>query len=167
VTIDLRTATTRDIAGIQRVQKLAGLKTSGPEVIRAAVADDNRIILVALLDGRIAGWAKTHHWDYADGLASAGHYLGGISVEPGARRRGIGVALTAARLDWIFDRTDEAWYVANSTNVASIALHTRWGFEEIARGRRFHTSRFDASGGVLFRAYSSKVLTMAKAARSR
>jgi GNAT superfamily N-acetyltransferase len=57
----------------------------------------------------------------------------GWIVHPEYRRRGIAAALTEARLDWISDQADKAWYFANARNAASIALHASFAFEEVTR----------------------------------
>ena len=97
----------------------------------------------------VVGWAKTHHWDYGDGPALPGHYLGGVTVRPDFRRRGIATELTGARLQWIWERAHRAWYVVNARNQASLAMHRKWGFREVARGPRFHSVKFDGGEGVL------------------
>jgi aminoglycoside 6'-N-acetyltransferase I len=104
------------------------------------------------VNDEIIGWGKTHFWSYADGPAPAGHYLGGVTVSPESRRQGIARALTQARLDWIWDRSDAAWYVVNPDNLASIELHRQWGFIEVARAARLHTTNFTGGTGLLFRA---------------
>ncbi len=68
------------------------------------------------------------------------------------RRRGIGHALTVARLRWLSERTTRVYYVANARNEASLALHARLGFEELARGPSFHGFTFEGGEGVLCRA---------------
>jgi L-amino acid N-acyltransferase YncA len=72
------------------------------------------------------------------------------------RRQGVAAALTEARLLWIWERADSAWYVVNSRNQASLALHQPWGFEEVARGPGFHTVTFDGGEGLLLRASRPK-----------
>jgi aminoglycoside 6'-N-acetyltransferase I len=126
----------------------------GPDP-RPAIADPDRIILVSEADGVVVGWAKTHHYLGASGAAPAGHYLGGVSVLTDFRRRGIGDALTLARLDWIWDRASDCWFIANARNVASVALHERFGFEEVARASEFHGTTFDGGEGILFHLSSS------------
>jgi aminoglycoside 6'-N-acetyltransferase I len=119
---------------------------------RDAISDSNRRAIVAEVDGALVGWAKTHYYDEASGAAPAGHYLGGVTVHPDFRRRGIGSALTLARLDWIWIRETDAWFVTNARNTASIALHAKFGFAEVARAGEFHGTTFDGGVGILFRA---------------
>ncbi|MBT2586917.1 GNAT family N-acetyltransferase [Arthrobacter sp. ISL-95] len=100
----------------------------------------------------VVGWAKTHLWDYGDGPALPGHYLGGVTVRPDFRRRGIAAELTGARVQWIWERAEVAWFVVNASNHASLTLHRGFGFQEVARGPAFHSVRFDGGEGVLLRA---------------
>ncbi len=82
-----------------------------------------------------------------------GWYLTGVVIEPAMRRRGIATALTQHRLRTIAARgAGEAYYFANSINRASIDLHGRLGFEEIARDFQFPGATFGGGGiGILFR----------------
>jgi GNAT superfamily N-acetyltransferase len=65
--------------------------------------------------------------------ARAGFYLSGVLVDPVWRRRGIGAALTRARLDWVFAPADEVFYVTGADNLASLRLHAVLGFHEMKR----------------------------------
>jgi ribosomal protein S18 acetylase RimI-like enzyme len=65
--------------------------------------------------------------------APAGYYLSGVLVDPVWRRRGIGAALTRARLDWVFAPADEVFYVTGADNLASLRLHAVLGFHEMKR----------------------------------
>ncbi|GGF33709.1 hypothetical protein GCM10011399_28580 [Subtercola lobariae] len=106
---------------------------------------------MATMNGTIIGWAKTHYWNYSDGAASAGHYLGGVTVARHFRRIGVADKLTAVRLEWIWQRAAEAWCVISPKNLASIALHQRFGFREMARSDRFHTTTFNGAEGILYK----------------
>jgi aminoglycoside 6'-N-acetyltransferase I len=117
----------------------------------AEPGDAERLVLEAVIGDEVVGRAKTHHFDTDSGAAPAGHYLGGVSVLPEFRRRGIGHALTSARLDWIRERAPEAWFFTNARNDASIALHATFGFVEVARASEFHGVTFDGGEGILFR----------------
>ncbi|MCD4852387.1 GNAT family N-acetyltransferase [Arthrobacter sp. AK01] len=161
----IRPADPSDVAGILAADLAAG-RTSSADAerfaagISAAVADPARLVVVAEAHddanaeggSGVVGWAKTHFWDYPDGLALAGHYLGGVTVRPDFRRRGLAAELTAVRLGWIWEQAEEAWYVVNARNEASLALHRKWGFREVARGGGFHTVTFDGGEGVLLMA---------------
>jgi GNAT superfamily N-acetyltransferase len=106
----------------------------------------------AQADGALLGYAKTHRYPAPDGAAPAGHYLGGIVVRPAARRRGVGRALTEARLAWIWERADAAYYLANARNTASVALHAGLGFRQVASGASFQAVTFDGGCGLVFEA---------------
>jgi aminoglycoside 6'-N-acetyltransferase I len=93
----------------------------------------DRVVLVAVMQGEVVGVAKTHLHPDPDGGAPAGHYLGGVVVAPGFRRRGVGSALTRARLEWIWSRASVAYYFTNELNAASIRMHETLGFRPVAR----------------------------------
>ncbi|PFG42236.1 acetyltransferase (GNAT) family protein [Isoptericola jiangsuensis] len=137
-----------DLAAVMRLQWAAGLSADAG-ALRAAVVDDDRLVVVAAVDGEVVGWAKTHRYRVADGAARAGHYLGGVTVHPRWRRHGIGTLLTTARMEWLAVRTDRVHYLVNARNGESIALHRRWGFVEVARARSFHGVTFAGGSGVL------------------
>jgi ribosomal protein S18 acetylase RimI-like enzyme len=145
-----RDAVPADIGNIRRLQREAARREFTDPYLESVLEADDRNLTVAYLGGALVGWGKTHYWPDRDGEAGAGHYLAGVTVAPKYRQRGIGRDLTAARLDWIWARADEAWYVADKSNVGSIRLHEFFGFRLVARGSHFHTSTFDYRGGVLF-----------------
>ncbi|MGP5071520.1 hypothetical protein ACTXI0_03835 [Arthrobacter rhombi] len=64
----------------------------------------------------------------------------------------IAARLTQKRLDWIWARSHEAWYVVNARNTASLELNRRWNFASVAEAARFHTTIFAGGRGMLFRA---------------
>lgn len=158
--VTVRVAAVDDLPAIERVQDAAGqaLLLDG---IRAAILDGERQVLVAEVAGDesgsdgladVVGWAKTHRHPWNDGGAPAGHYLGGVTVDPAWRRRGVATALTDVRMAWIAGRADRAFFVVNARNAASIALHERWGFREVARAASFHGVTFAGGEGLLLAA---------------
>jgi GNAT superfamily N-acetyltransferase len=109
---------------------------------------------VATLDGRVIGYGKAAFFSPPPGspanVAPAGWYLTGVVIRPELRRRGVGLALTAARLKWIRERSPRAYYFANERNRASIDLHGALGFVELTRDFQHPGARFQGGGGVLF-----------------
>ncbi len=103
--------------------------------------------MLATINGEIAGAAKTHQHAERDGHAPAGHYLGGVVVGPQWRRQGVGSLLTKARLEWIWQRSDRAFYFTNEHNDASIELHRRFGFIPIFTGPTIRGVPADSEGG--------------------
>ncbi|WP_287929785.1 N-acetyltransferase [Arthrobacter sp.] len=150
--VTVRPATDLDIPGILDINARAGRPANTAGSLALAIEDPGRLVVVANASGGMAGWAKTHYWDHPDAAAPSGHYLGGVTVLPEDRRRGVATALTDARLDWIWQRSDAAWYVVNVDNLPSIALHRRWGFSEAARAPQFHTTQFTGGVGLLMKA---------------
>jgi GNAT superfamily N-acetyltransferase len=119
------------------------------------VADDGVCLLVATAGGETCGFATAAWFEPPEGAppdgAPAGWYLFGIIVREGWRRRGIGARLTEARLAWIAERADEAYYFANALNRASLDLHERLGFRELTRSFSFPGASFQGGTGVLSR----------------
>jgi ribosomal protein S18 acetylase RimI-like enzyme len=99
--------------------------------------------------GRVLAFAPDR--DAPPDIAPPGYYLMGLVVRHDHRRRGVGGALTRARLGWISERASEAWYFANARNVASIALHQPFGFDEVTRTFVYPRVDFDHGEGILFR----------------
>jgi len=145
----IREATTADLPEILAVERSAGRPGDAALWLPHALDDPQRIVLVAIGDGRLVGWAKTHRFLGAEGSAPAGHYLGGLTVRPEARRAGVATALTSARCAWIAEREGSVHCIISVTNDASLALHRGLGFIEVARARSFHGTLFDAGDGIL------------------
>lgn len=122
-------------------------------VVDKSLDDEDRILLVADVDGGIAAFGQAHFLSrHPVDEAPAGFYLTGVTVVPEYRRRGLGRRLTVARLDWIRERADVAWYFASSANKSSIDLHLAFGFAEVLRARTIHGVTFSDGEGILFRA---------------
>lgn len=131
----LREARSDDLAGVAGLCRDSG---GWPWTAGMIAREPVRTVVVATVGGDLAGVAKTHHHPEADEAAPEGHYLGGIVVGRRWRRLGIGTMLTTARLDWIWERSDMAFYFANEHNAASIELHRTLGFAPIATATTFH-----------------------------
>lgn len=79
-----------------------------------------------------------------------GWYLTGVVVESAFRRRGIGAALTTARIDALAERgVKRVFYFVNDANRASLALHRDLGFEELTRDFVFPGMQFSGGTGIL------------------
>lgn len=122
-------------------------------------ADDLReprsALFVARVDGVLAGYGRVHHFTPPErapaNIAPEGWYLGGLLVHPDWRGRGAGAGLTQARLAWVAERADEAWFYANARNKVSLELHAAVGFEEVTRDFSVPGLAFDGGVGVLCR----------------
>jgi len=157
IAVTVRSANADDVAEIIRVQRSAGRREQDEDAFRHAISDADRLLVVAEpVDASgatfVVGWAKTHHHTVVVDEAPAGHYLGGVTVDPAWRRRGVAAALTEARMSWIAARADEAFYIVNVRNPASIDLHRRWGFEEVLRAPGLMGGQFTGGVGLLLRA---------------
>jgi len=151
---DVREAEERDLSGVLEVQRSAGRADTDAfaQSILQSVKDPDRFLVVAETDGRLVGWASTKYFPGVDENAPAGHYLMGITVAPQSRRLGVARSLIAARLTWIAQFADNAFYFASSVNHASIDAHKPWNFHEIARANQFRGVPFASGDGILFRA---------------
>lgn len=110
----------------------------------------NQMTFVAHIDGQVAGYARVGWLAPGTGdpgsAAPAAWYLLGLIVDPHFRRQGVGRELTAARLRWLHERTDRAWYFVSSRNQASIDLHAEFGFQQAATDLRIPGVSFTGTG---------------------
>jgi aminoglycoside 6'-N-acetyltransferase I len=145
----IRPAVSDDLAAINAVHQACDRRDW-----EAPIAEDrdDRFVAVAVVDDVIVAAAKTHLQAEPEGGAPAGHYLGGVSVHPGYRRRGIGLALTRVRIDWVWARSDTVYYFTDDDNTASMRLHAGFGFHEVARLPTILGARANGESLVLFRA---------------
>lgn len=148
----IRPATYADVEELTSIKLTVVVRTAEDWI--AAIdktAQGERLLLVAVIDGKIGGFAQAHALDEdPEEHAPAGIYLTGVTVLPQHRRAGLAHAFTNARLDWIAERADEAWYFAAVENAASIRMHEAFGFVEVSRGPLIHGVTFETEG-VLFR----------------
>lgn len=95
------------------------------------------LLLGAFEHSSLVGYARAAYFDRRDdapvSCAPSGWYLLGVVVHPNWVRRGLATRLTNERLTWAAARCSEIFYVANPDNAASIEMHRKLGFEEIAR----------------------------------
>ncbi|MCA9752758.1 MAG: GNAT family N-acetyltransferase [Gemmatimonadetes bacterium] len=124
--------------------------------IHAAATDHRTLILVAEHERHLLALAKARHFlppaASPPSVAPPGWYLSGVIVSPEWRRRGIGRALTRARLDRIAEHASVVYYFANARNRVSIELHRPFGFKEVTRDFTFPGVTFEGGVGMLFRA---------------
>jgi ribosomal protein S18 acetylase RimI-like enzyme len=154
--LHVRPAEERDVPHIARLKVAregGDVEATSPSVLNeiARAAETGRGVLwVAALGDELVGYARAGWFTPGVGApansAPEGWYLQGVIVDPRWRRRGIGTALTRARLEWIAQRGDTAWFFATALNRASIELHERLGFEE--RTRDFHAPGTSFTGGI-------------------
>ena len=152
----IREATVRDHPGVAEICRASGRT---PWSLEAFAPHPGRFAIVATVGGAVVGVAKTHLHEEAEGDAPAGHYLGGLVVDPRRRRRGLGSVLTNARLEWIWERSHRAFYFTDAVNTASIELHRHFGFVPIATAPTIRGVSADNEGGnlVLYEAVAALI----------
>lgn len=123
---------------------------------RIARNPERSVLLVAERRGAIIGHARAGYFEPPEGsppdVAPAGWYLLGVAVHPAMRRKGVGTALTEARMAWLAERAREVWYFRDMDNVASAVLHAPSGFEPITTAFSFPGTRDPSAPMVLLRA---------------
>jgi ribosomal protein S18 acetylase RimI-like enzyme len=130
-------------------------EAGGPDQRRArlgqCIESDAEGSFVAEVDGRVAGFGHVQLLTPSPqaplNVVPLGWYLTGVAVDSRWRRRGLGDALTVARLGWVQERATEVWYFANARNQASIDLHSKYGFVEVTRDFTVADVRFDDGMG--------------------
>ena len=147
--MQIRESTPEDLEQVNAVCDASGRTRWTKEMIAPRI---DRVVLVAATQGEVFGVAKTHLHPDPDGSAPAGHYLGGVVVAPGFRRRGVGSALTRARMEWIWSRS--RYCFTNEHNTASIRMHQALGFRPVAKLSEVHgvTADDGQSELILFKA---------------
>jgi GNAT superfamily N-acetyltransferase len=125
------------------------------KLIARSARTGRALVLTAEWEGRVIGFGKCKYFtprpDAPANVAPEGWYLTGLIVTPNVRRRGVGRALTEARLEWIASRSGSAYYFANALNRVSIELHGQLGFVETTRDFAFPGVVFEGGPGVLYR----------------
>jgi ribosomal protein S18 acetylase RimI-like enzyme len=125
-------------------------------IFERQLARADACVLVAAAGGAVVGYGVVARFepppDAPGNCAPAGWYLAGVVVAEAARRRGIGAALTEARLAWIAARAPRAYYFASARNRATIDLHARCGFRELTRDFWYPATSFTGGVGILFAA---------------
>jgi aminoglycoside 6'-N-acetyltransferase I len=147
----IREAAFIDLDGVDEVCDASDRSHWPPNLLKVK---QDRLVVVAEVEGKVVGVAKTHFHEDSEGDVPAGHYLGGVVVAPEHRRLGVATALTRKRLDWIWSVAGTAYYFANEHNSASIKMHEGFGFRELGRFANIHgvTADDGQSNLILFEA---------------
>ena len=130
----IRPGAERDVAACARlvVALGAGEKAAWQQTLTRTVRDGaRRALFVAEARGQVVGYGRVVCIEAdpkAEGAAPAGWYLLGLVVDQAWRRRGIGEALTTARMAWVAERADRIYYFTAPGNRVSRELHQRLGF---------------------------------------
>ena len=157
--LEIGRAEARDVAALSELtMRREGLARDEvePRFRREVEVDPNtHCLLVARSNGRTLAFARASFYarpeDASPDHQPEGWYLSGVIVDEEYRRRGIAKALCEARLEFVAQRANEVFYIANVRNRPSIELHAKLGFEELTR--EFYSPRVTYTGGAgaLFR----------------
>lgn len=153
----IRPVGVRDVDAVAELflARNGGERSRAVEGVLRDLADggNQRLLFVAEVAGEVVAYARAARMRYDADVADGpppGWYLTGVVVDPHHRRRGLGAALTRARLVALERRAERVLYVASSANRASIALHAALGFREVRRPLRVPGLTFTGGEGVLF-----------------
>jgi ribosomal protein S18 acetylase RimI-like enzyme len=155
----VREATLGDVESCVRIMtaREGGSPDQWRPRLRQSVESQAAGFFVAEVDGTVAGFGRVQLLrpspDAPLDSIPLGWYLIGVMVDSRWRRRGLGDALTLARLGWLGQRANEVWYFANTRNQASIDLHSKYGFVEVTRDFSVESVTFGGGNGtgILFR----------------
>ncbi|MCV2392952.1 GNAT family N-acetyltransferase [Actinotalea sp. M2MS4P-6] len=118
--------------------------------VAGQLAREDAIHVVAEHVGEVIGTSAVKIWPQPTD-APAGWYVSGITVVPWWRRRRVADRLLALELGSPELTGEPVWSVVNAGNRASLDLHARHGFVEVARAATFAGIEFTGGAGVLLR----------------
>ncbi|UNZ51023.1 GNAT family N-acetyltransferase [Agrobacterium tumefaciens] len=143
MTVELRDATVDDLSGIMEIYNDAVLNTTA--IWNDVLVDlENRKewfaarksrgfpVIVATLDGKVAGYASYGDWRAFDGYRHTREHS--VYVQKDARGHGIGKKLMQALIDHAAGNDVHVLIAAiEAENIASIRLHESLGFRVVGR----------------------------------
>ena len=138
---------------------LAALREGGPgadwvaQHRRRFDTEGNQLFVVEY-EGDVVGYGWVSYLtpvEHGGRNAPDGWYLSGVVVAPAFRRRGVGRRLTQARVEWVLERGEPAFYAVSGSNRASRALHAELGFRELTDDFTIPGVVFGRGDGILCR----------------
>jgi GNAT superfamily N-acetyltransferase len=135
--IVVRSWTTADLPGLTELSAALGYPLETAELqARIALLDDDDLLVVAELDGVVAGFVAARHDDHlAEGPAVE---VSAIVVDPAVHRRGVAGALMAAVEDWAGARGRAVIRLrANVVRDGAHRFYRARGFEAVKRSTVF------------------------------
>lgn len=143
----------REIVELRNAQEPINIKRyleRTTEEVELSLNKDNLVFMVAEHEKEIIAYARLRYWERDEERGKhkdlEGWFLNGIIVKDSYRRSGVGERLTKERVDHLKKiEASEVFYVVNSKNTVSIALHEKLGFEIIDND--FMAPRHEFKGG--------------------
>ncbi|MFV0407401.1 MAG: GNAT family N-acetyltransferase, partial [Propioniciclava sp.] len=126
------TAVTAALAAEREGDELARCRHH--QMLRLEDRDHRLFVAEAAGDVRGYGWIS-----YLQPVRCGGHgapdgwYLSGLVIASSFRRQGLGRQLTQARIAWVLERAEQAYYVVSASNAASLRLHESLGMVAVTR----------------------------------
>jgi ribosomal protein S18 acetylase RimI-like enzyme len=155
--LKIRHAEERDLQEIVKLSEMLGRDEStmdsmisplpsqfqSPSWILKNIKGENTVVFVAETEGKIVGYSLgwvNQPWAYKKKRG----YICDCFVEKSYRRRGIGKALVKAMIDWFKEKGVECIEAdVYSSNIPSLILFRKFGFEEVFKRLRLTFSSKD------------------------
>ncbi len=145
----VRPAVPSDAPGIGLVARTRRpLPSAFDEQVAVWAADEGQHVAVGARGDVVVGWGRVAPWRGHDD-APDGWYVSALTVHPEWRRRLVADRLLADLFAWTAGVADVLYSVVNAGNLASVEIHLRHGFREVARGAGFAGIGFTGGVGML------------------
>lgn len=150
--VDIKTASPADARGLASVMAARGGTAEGHLDPARRLIKRLPVLLIAESIGAAVGWCGVQRHSIVPELPPE-WLVAGLTVLPEQRRRGIALRLLRDVLDATADAApgEPIFSAINAQNPASVDLHIRLGFVEVARAETFAGITFTGGEGVLLR----------------
>lgn len=150
--VTIRAATAADVEGLALVMAVRGGDVTEHRERARRLVERLPVLSVAETGTGLVGWSGAQTSEIEPGRG--GEWLvAGLTVVPASRRQGIAARLLRHVVGEVHRCAagEPVYSVINARNLASLELHCRLGFAEVARAATFARVEFTGGEGVLLR----------------